>query len=190
MDQFEEYQNLWQSQELDTIKLSEIVEKLNKIESKNRVEILIVNISFPLTLVILYFLMPPGQIFYQIGFFILAVAMAGMFILFHRNRYGKSVELMGDNITFIENQISKLKMRVRIASVYMRIYTAALIIAVNVAYIASFAGAGRADRIWIHVGVSAAIFVFQEILIRRKLRKYQNEFPPLIDHLEGLKSMV
>lgn len=187
-DQLEEYQQLWQSQPIDTTEISEVLKKLNKIESKNRLEMRIVNVSFPLTIGLLYFLMPlKDQFLYQLGFGIIVLAMLIMFILFHRNRFGKSVELLGDNKSFLSNQMDKLKSRIRITAVYMRMYTIALIIAINVAYLAAFDGMHIGYRISIHIGISIALLVFQEFMIRRKLRKYQTEYVPLIDHLERMK---
>ena len=187
-DQLEEYQKLWQSQATDTIGTLEMLKKLNQIESKNRREMVILHVSFPLTLGILYFLMPlKGQPVYQLGFGIITLAMFLMLILLHRNRYGKSVEMLGDNRAFLTNQVNKLRARIRITSVYMRIYTAAIIIAINVVYFAVFDGMHSGYRLAIHVGISVVLLVFQEFMIRRKLRKYKTEYVPLIDHLERMQ---
>lgn len=189
-DQLEEYQKLWQSQPIDTIGTLDMIKKLNQIESKNRLEMIILYVSFPLTVGLLYFLMPlRGQLVYQVGFGIITMAMLLMLILFHRNRYGKSVEILEDNRAFLTNQANKLKARIRIASVYMRIYTAAIIIAINVVYFAAFDGMHTGYRLAIHVGISVVLLVFQEYMIRRKLRKYETEYVPLIDHLERMQDM-
>ncbi len=185
---FNDIQQLWQSQKADKFDLSSLVAGLKKTEEKQKRERISIVIITPTTLAFLFAVMPWGES--KAILFSLLVIAAAMFwvgwLIFSSAVKPSDDSESFSNREYIKTQLGKLRQRYKIAGKYMYFYAFLLGVAINVAYFVLLAPLSDAIRLGTHVGLTAMIFAVMHFSIKRRIRKYDQTLKPMIGQLEKL----
>lgn len=185
---FNDIQQLWQSQKASNFDLTGLIEGLKKTEQKQRREKISIAIITPATLVFLFIFMP-WQESKAILLSLLVIAAAMIWVGWMSF---SSVVKPSDNSDsfsnkeYLSTQLEKLRQRYKIAGKYMYFYAFLLAGAINVAYFVLLAPLSNVIRIGAHVGLTLMIFVFMHFSIKRRIKKYDKTLKPMMELLEAL----
>lgn len=185
---FNDIQQLWQSQKASDFDLNNLIEGLKKTEQKQRREKISIAIITPATLVFLFIFMP-WQESQAILLSLLVIAVAMIWVAWLS--FSSVVKPSDDSDSFsnkeyLKIQLEKLRQRYKIAGKYMYFYALLLALALNVAYFVLLAPFSVGIRIAIHLGLTLLIFGFMHFSIRRRIKKYDKTLKPMMEQLEKL----
>jgi hypothetical protein len=185
---FNDIQQLWQSQKADNFDLSSLIEGLKKTEKRQKRERIGISIITPLTIGFLFLVMPWKESQpILLSLLVIAVAMIGVAGLSFSSLVKPSDN--SDSFTnreYLKTQLEKLKFRYKIAGKYMYFYAFLLAIALNVAYFVLLAPFSDTIRFATHAGLTIMIFVAMHISIRMRIKKYDKTLKPMMEQLEKL----
>ena len=185
---FNDIQQLWQSQKADKFDLSSLIEGLKKTEKRQKRERIGISIITPLTLGFLFWVMPWRESQpILLSLLVIAVAMIGVAGLSFSSLVKPSDN--SDSFTnreYLKTQLEKLKFRYKIAGKYMYFYAFLLAVALNVAYFILLAPFSDTIRFATHAGLTIMIFVAMHISIRMRIKKYDKTLKPIMEQLEKL----
>jgi|GEM_PF-701448 len=185
---FNDIQQLWQSQKASNFDLQGLISGLKKTEEKQRKERIAIAIITPSTLVFLFTVMPWGEskaIF--LSLLVIAVAMLWVGWLSFSSALKPSDDSDSfSNKEYVQTQLAKLKQRYKIAGSYMYFYAFLLAVAINVAYFVLLEPLSATIRISAHLGISVMMFVVMLISIRRRIKKYDQTLKPIMEQLEKI----
>lgn len=185
------WKNLWKEEKSTPLDVSKLINLLNKIERKGKVERIILAITILITLVLLVTLLPVfSNKYYFASIVLIALGMIMILIQFYRTKYNlinKDADL--NNRKYIETLIDKLKQRMLITSKYMWVYTFLLILGLNIGYVDILKNFDLSilARISIHIIISGVMFFIMYYAIEKRKKKNNNGILPLIEFLENLK---
>lgn len=185
---FDQLQKLWQNQTEGDLDVSHLLSGLKKTEAKQRRELIALLICTPLTVGILFWLMPWREsLAIAISLCIIAFAMLGILALILRSKLTKndSSETL-NNTEYLTIQIKKLKRQYTIARKHMYSYTLLLLLALNLGYFVILEPFSDPIRISIHVVLSLIIATFMHWQIRKKVKKYDQDLKPMIEQMEKI----
>ncbi|SEG17140.1 hypothetical protein [Algoriphagus boritolerans] len=185
---FNDIQQLWQSQKAENFDLASLIEGLKKTEVKQKRERIAIAIITPATLVFLFIFMPWQESkAILLSLLVIAVAMIGVGILSFSSRISPSDDSENfSNKEYLKSQFEKLKFRYKIAGKYMYYYAFLLAVALNVAYFVLLAPFSDLIRILTHTGLTVMIFGIMHFSIKRRLKKYDKSLQPMMKQLEKL----
>ncbi|MEL6864093.1 MAG: hypothetical protein AAFP19_06730 [Bacteroidota bacterium] len=188
-DEFKDWQQLWQDQPTSPKDLKIMIQQLNKIERKNRLERIVLVLSFPLTIALLLSVLPVlSSPYYLAAIVLISVAMLMIIWQSYRMRFAPlSEDQQFDNRQFLETQIQKLKIKIKLTSTYMWIYAILLISGINIGYLEALAPMSPMMRIGLHLFVTVTMLLGMYFGIRHRLKKYQTDLIPLVQQLELIK---
>ena len=185
------WQNLWNEEKSTSFDVNKLIQQLNKIEQKGKLERIALLITFPLTIIILAIMLPVFSNIYYLLFIILIGI--GMLMLLLQSFRSKNNVIENDselsNRKYIETLIVKLKERMLMTSRYMWIYAFLLISGLNIGYIDilekfNLPLSARIITHFILTGVMCYLFYYG---ISKRKKKHKKEILPLIKLLENLK---
>jgi len=122
---------------------------------------------------------------------LIAMAMIMMiYQLFRSKSTTKASNSALDNTSYIEETITKLKIKMKTTSRHLWIYTFFVISAINVGYIEilKLMEISLEARILIHVMISLFLFLGMYFSVRARKKKHNIEVVPLIEILESMKA--
>lgn len=185
---FNDIQQLWQSQKTDDFDLRGLIDGLKKTEIKQRREKISIAIITPATLIFLFIFMP-WQESKAILLSLLVIAVAMIWVAWLS--FSSVVKPSDDSDSFsnreyLKIQLEKLRQRYTIAGKHMYFYAVLLTVALNIAYFVLLAPLSGGIRIAIHVGLTLMILGFMHFSIRRRIRKYDKTLKPMMEQLEKL----
>lgn len=187
---FNDIQQLWQSQKADKFDLSSLIDGLKKTEKRQKRERIIIAIITPLTLGFLFWVMPWRESQpILLSLLVIAVAMIGVAGLSFSSLVKPSDN--SDSFTnkeYLITQLEKLKFRYKIAGKYMYFYAFLLAVALNVAYFVLLEPFSDTIRFSTHAGLTIMIIVAMHISIRIRIKKYDKTLKPMMEQLEKLLS--
>lgn len=185
---FNDIQQLWQSQKASSFDLQGLISGLKKTEEKQRKERVAIAIITPSTLVFLFTVMPWGESkAILMSLLVIAAAMIWVAWLSFSSALKPSDDSESfSNIAYIETQLAKLNQRYKIAGTYMYFYAFLLAVAINVAYFVLLEPLSAAIRISIHFGLTIMMFAVMHISIRRRIKKYDQTLKPIMKQLEKM----
>jgi uncharacterized membrane protein HdeD (DUF308 family) len=185
---FNDIQQLWQSQKASNFDLQGLISGLKKTEEKQRKERIAIAIITPSTLVFLFTVMPWGESkAILLSLLVIATAMLWVGWLSFSSALRPSEDSESfSNKAYIETQLDKLKQRYRIAGIYMYFYAFLLAVAINVAYFVLLEPLSATIRISAHLGLTVMMFGVMHISIRRRIKKYDQTLKPIMEQLEKL----
>ena len=186
---FSDIQQLWQSQKAKELDLNLLMQQMNKVEKKQKLEWMLVLILTPTTIVFLAFVLPlKDSILGSLSLILIGLGMGWVIYLSSKSKLSAQNDPeVFSNQEFIKSQIKKLSLRNRIIRKHMISYGLILILAINLGYLAVLEPLSPGFRISAHLGASLMIVVIMLITIRRKSKKYDQELKPII---ESLKQML
>jgi hypothetical protein len=185
---FNDIQQLWQSQKADNFDLQSLITGLKKTEAKQRKERIAIAILTPSTLIFLFTVMPWGESnAILLSLLVIAAAMIWVVWLSFSSALKPSDDSESfSNKEYIQTQLSKLKQRYKIAGTYMYFYAFLLAVAINVAYFVLLEPLSNTIRLSIHLGLTAMMFAVMHLGIRRRIKKYDQTLKPIMEQLETL----
>lgn len=189
-DELKELQDLWQGQKASPRDIQELIGELNGLEAKLRKEKRKLLVLFPTTMLVLIALLAilPKAPLYIAGISLIGLAMLMVLFLSYRNSFPPvSQQQDMSNEVFLQETIDKLMARKLLTSRYMWIYTALLVLGLNIGYIDVLSEAGLTFRILGHGFVSIFLPIGNYFAIKKRMAKYEEELDPLIEQLESLK---
>ncbi|HSF56142.1 MAG TPA: hypothetical protein VLA71_20470 [Algoriphagus sp.] len=189
---FNDIQQLWQSQKAGSFDLMGLIEGLKKTEEKQKRERVFIAIITPATLSFLFWVMPWGESkAILLSLLVIAAAMLWVGWLSFSSKVSPSDDSESfSNREYIKTQLEKLRQRYRIAGKYMYFYAFFLAVAINVAYFVLLAPLSDTIRISAHVGLTVMIFIMMHISIRMRLKKYDKTLKPMMEQLEKLLTEI
>lgn len=187
---FNDIQQLWQSQKIENFDLNSLIEGLKKTEQKQKRERISIAIITPATLIFLFIVMPWGES-KAILMSLLLIAAAMLWVGWMS--FSSVLKPSDDsdsysNKEYLKTQLEKLKYRYKIAGKYMYFYAGLLAVALNVAYFVLLAPFPANIRIASHAGLTVMIFVMMHISIKYRIKKYDKTLKPMMEQLEKLIS--
>ncbi|GAB2485185.1 hypothetical protein [Algoriphagus taiwanensis] len=189
---FNDIQQLWQSQKAKDFDIQGLISGLKKTEQKQRKERISIAIITPVTLAFLFIAMPWAES-KAILFSLLVIAVAMLWVVWLSF---KSTLMPSDNSEslsnqkYLETQLAKLRQRYKIAGTYMYYYALLLAIALNVSYYVLLAPFSLEMRIAVHLALTLIIMVMMNFSIKRRLKKYDRTIKPIMEELERLLSDI
>lgn len=188
-DEFKDWQALWQDQPTSPKDLKIMIQQLNKIERRDKIERIILLLSFPVTIALLLSVLPVlSSPYYLAAIVLISVAMLMVIWQSYRMRFAPlSEDQQFDNKQFLETQIQKLKIKIKLTATYMWVYAGLLISAINIGYLEALAPMTPMMRISLHLLVTITMLLGMYFGIRNRLKKYQTDLIPLVQQLEAMK---
>lgn len=185
---FNDIQQLWQSQKAESFDLSGLIEGLKKTEQKQKRERISITVITPVTLAFLFYFMPWQESnLILVSLIVIAVAMIWVGWLSFSSMLKPSDNSESfSNKKYIKSQLDKLRQRYKIASRYMYFYAFLLAAAINVGYFVLLAPLSDTIRISAHVGVTLMIFAIIHFTVKMRIKKYNKTLRPLMEQLEKL----
>lgn len=185
---FNDIQQLWQSQKASNFDLQGLISGLKKTEEKQRKERIAIAIITPSTLVFLFTVMPWGE---SKAIFLSLLVIAAAMLWVGWLSFSSALKPSDDSDSFsnkeyVQTQLAKLKQRYKIAGSYMYFYAFLLAVAINVAYFVLLEPLSATIRISAHLGISVMMFVVMLISIRRRIKKYDQTLKPIMEQLEKI----
>lgn len=189
---FNEIQQLWQSQKAGSFDLRGLIDGLKKTEEKQRKERIAITIITPATLLFLFLVMPWGEsIAILLSLLVIAAAMLWVAWLSFSSKVSPSDDSESfSNQEYIQTQLSQLRQRYKIAGTYMYFYAFLLAVALNVVYFVLLEPLSDTIRISVHAGLTVIIFVAMHFSIKRRIKKYDKTLKPMMEQLEKLLSEI
>ncbi|MCU0399757.1 MAG: hypothetical protein MUE75_01935 [Algoriphagus sp.] len=185
---FNDIQQLWQSQKANNFDIQGLISGLKKTEEKQRKERIAITIITPTTLTFLFMVMPWGESkAILLSLLVIAVAMLWVaWLSFSSTLKPSDNSDSFSNKEYVQTQLTKLKQRYKIAGTYMYFYAFLLAVAINVAYFVLLEPLSVTIRISTHVGLTVMMFVVMHISIRRRIKKYDQTLKPIMEQLEKM----
>ncbi len=185
---FNDIQQLWQSQKADNFDLNSLVEGLKKTEKKQKRETIAVAIITPLTLIALFWVMPWRESQpILLSLVMIAIAMIGVAWLSFSSLVKPSDHSESfTNREYLKIQLKKLNLRYKIAGKYMYIYAFLLALALNISYFVLLEPFSDTIRITTHSILTIVILGVMHFTIKMRIKKYDKTLKPMIEQLEKL----
>jgi len=182
------WKNLWDEKKSNSIDLDILIPKINQIEKKNKKESIFLLIVFPLTILILAFLLPVVKsVYYLLAICSIAAGMLLILIQLYRGKIRQGAkEDISSNQDFMKATIKSLHKKRLMTSRYMRIYTVLFLSGINLGYIEIIGSLNVVSRILMHSAISVAILLFMYFSIRKRINKNNQKMSHLIDELNSL----
>lgn len=189
---FNDIQQLWQSQKASEFDLTGLIQKMKATEKKQKMEWMIGLICTPITIMILIYVLPlKDSILGIITLFIISLGMAWVIWLNSKSllRKVENSELYNQR-DYLEEQLKKLNFRGKIIQKHMITYGVLLAVAINLGYLAVLEPLSWQARIGAHLGATLFIAAIMWFTLKRKSEKFESESRPMIRQLEKLLDEV
>ncbi|CAM1343007.1 hypothetical protein [Tenacibaculum amylolyticum] len=188
--EFTQWQNLWKQKAASPLDIEKLIDSLNQMEKKGKLERIILLIAIIGTFVLLAILLPILSNFYYATSFSL-IGFGMLLILFQV--YKSKLPVIQNNIeltnhAYVQTLIKKLTRKMRITSIYMWIYTFLLISGMNIGYIEILQNfeATFSIKVLVHLLLSSVLLFGMYYSIQKRKQKNTAEIAPLIQLLESL----
>jgi hypothetical protein len=185
---FNEIQQLWQSQKANDFDLSGLIQKMKATEKKQKMEWMIGLVCTPLTIAFLVFVLPlKDSLLGILTLAIISLAMAWVIWLNSKSLLRTVDDSESYNQRkFVEDQLQKLNLRGKIIKKHMITYGILLAIAINLAYLEILSPLSLEYRIAAHLGATLFVAGIMWVTLRKKKSKFEAESQPIIRQLEKL----
>lgn len=185
---FNDIQQLWQSQKATNFDLNALIQSLKQTEKSQRRERICIVLCTPATVAFLFWVMPWRE---SQAILLSLILIAGIMIWATWLSYSSRVKPADStesfsNREYLATQIRQLKYRYRIAQRHMYTYAAVLSLALNISYFVLLAPLQAWTRVLIHLALTLAVMGFMHWSLRKRLKKYDRTLKPTIRVLEDL----
>ncbi|TDQ18857.1 hypothetical protein DFQ04_0667 [Algoriphagus boseongensis] len=187
---FNDIQQLWQSQKATNFDLSGLIQQMKATEKKQKMEWMIGLICTPITIVILTFVLPlKDSVFGLLALLLISLGM-GWVIWLNSKSLLRKVENsdLYNQRDYLEEHIQKLKLRGKIIQKHMITYGVLLAVAINLGYLAVLAPLSLQARLSAHIGATLLIAFVMWFTLRKKRKAFEKNSQPIIESLEKLLS--
>lgn len=189
-NELKEWQDLWQDQKLTHPDARDVIQRLAKVDRRDKIERWILVLVFPLTIFLLFSVLPNwDSIYYLIGISLMAIGMLMIIYLNFKNKFDKMPDVAVLNSkSFLKSQIEKLNAKIRITSKYMWVYAFFILAGINVAYLEALSPLSIPIRLAMHFFVTIPMIIGMYFGIKGRMKKYEKDVKPLIRDLRILES--
>lgn len=187
---FNDIQELWQSQKAGNFDLTGLIEQMKATEKKQKREWILGLVSVPFTLAVLVYALPlKDSLLGVLTLLIIALGMVWVIWLNSKSLL-KSVENSEayNQKDYVAEQIQKLELRGEIIQKHMITYGVLLALAINLGYLAVLAPLSLETRLAAHLGATLFIAVLMWFTLKRKRKTFEKESGPMIRQLEKILS--
>lgn len=187
---FNDIQQLWQSQKAENFDLAGLIHQMKAAESKQKREWIIGLICTPITIAILVYALPlKDSILGVLTLLLIASLMAWVLWLNSKAllKPTENAEVYSQK-DFVEEQLTKLRLRGQIIQKHMVTYGILLAVAINLGYLAVLYPLSWELRLTAHLGATLFIAVIMWFTLKKKRKSFESQSQPMIQQLEKLLS--
>lgn len=185
-DEINEWQRLWEQQDVPAVDPNSLIEKFTKVERRYRRGRWGLALSFLLTTLILIWLAAfTTDLWTTAGAGLMLAAMLMILFLYFRAKLAPLVGTESLNSqAYVKAQIEGLKRQGKISTYYMIIYAVLLIAGINLTYFSTLALVDWPVRLGLQLGTSILLSLGFYVSIRKAKGKHKKEIEPLIEALQ------
>jgi len=183
------WQNLWKTTLATPVDLNGLINHLNIIARKGKIERAALMTIVPITLIVLSTVLAIfSNVYYLISIILIGLGMLMILIQSYRSKHNKVDETMLSQPKNVANLIDKLQERKLTTSRYMWLYAFLLIAGLNIGYIAILEQfqLPLLGKIAVHVMLTAILFYIMYYNIKKRVQQNEQEITPLIKLLEDM----
>lgn len=189
---FNDIQQLWQSQKASNFDLGGLIQQMKATERKQKMEWIIGLACTPITIIVLVYALPlKDSLLGVLTLLIISFGMAWVLWLNSKSllRQVEDSELYNQR-DYLKEQLQKLNLRGKIIQKHMITYGVLLAVAINLGYLAVLEPLSLHLRLAAHLGATLFIAVIMWFTLKRKSKKFEAESRPMIRQLEKLLNTV
>ncbi|MBA4299894.1 hypothetical protein SAMN03080617_04091 [Algoriphagus alkaliphilus] len=185
---FNDIQQLWQSQKADNFDLAELIQQMKATEKKQKLEWILGLACTPLTIAFLVYVLPlKDSVLGILTLVIISIAMAWVIWLNSKSLLKKVEDSESySQRNYVEDQLRKLNLRGKIIQKHMITYGVLLAVAINLGYLEVLAPLALQYRLVAHLGATLFVAGIMWFTLRKKKSKFETESQPMIRQLEKL----
>lgn len=185
---FNDIQQLWQSQKAVNFDLSGLIQQMKATEKKQKREWILGLVCVPFTIAILVYALPlKDSLLGVLTLVIIAFGMAWVIWLNSKSLLKSVVDSEAySQKDYLAEQIKKLQLRGKIIQKHMITYGILLAVAINLGYLAVLEPLSWEVRLAAHLGATLFIAVIMWFTLKRKRKTFESESGPMIRQLEKL----
>jgi hypothetical protein len=185
---FNDIQQLWQSQKASDFDLDGLIQQMKATEKKQKLEWIIGLACTPITILILVLVLPlEDSILGILTLVLISFGMAWIIWLNSKSLLKKVEDSESySQRNYVEDQLRKLNLRGKIIQKHMITYGVLLALAINLGYLEVLSPLELKFRLMAHIGATLFIAGIMWFTLRKKRRTFEKESRPMITQLEKL----
>jgi len=185
---FNDIQQLWQSQKADNLDLTGLIQQMKATEKKQKKEWMIGLACTPITILILVLVLPlKDSILGILTLVLISFGMAWVIWLNSKSLLKKVEDSESySQRNYVEDQLRKLNLRGKIIQKHMITYGVLLAVAINLGYLEVLSPLALQFRLLAHLGATLFVAGIMWFTLRKKKSKFETESQPMIRQLEKL----
>ncbi len=185
---FNDIQQLWQSQKAQNFDLAALIQQMKAAESKQKREWMIGLVCTPITIAIVVYALPLKDSLLGVLTLLIIASIMAWVLWLNSKALLKSAENSEaySQKDYVEEQLTKLRLRGRIIQKHMITYGILLAVAINLGYLAVLAPVSWEFRIAAHLGATLFIAGMMWFTLKKKRKSFESQSRPMIQQLEKL----
>lgn len=185
---FNDIQQLWQSQKASNFDLGGLIQQLKATEKKQKMEWIIGLACTPITIIILVYALPlKDSVLGILTLLIISFGMAWVIWLNSKSLLKKVEDSESySQRNYVEDQLRKLNLRGKIIQKHMITYGVLLALAINLGYLEVLSPLELKYRLMAHLGATLFVAGIMWFTLRKKRKTFEKESRPMINQLEKL----
>lgn len=185
---FNDIQQLWQSQKASNFDLGGLIKQMKATEKKQKMEWIIGLACTPITILILVLVLPlKDSILGILTLVLISLGMAWVIWLNSKSLLKKVEDSESySQRNYVEDQLRKLNLRGKIIQKHMITYGVLLALAINLGYLEVLSPLELKFRLMAHIGATLFVAGIMWFTLRKKRRTFEKESRPMIKQLEKL----
>jgi hypothetical protein len=189
---FNDIQQLWQSQKASEFDLTGLIQQMKATEKKQKLEWIIGLACTPITIIILVYALPlKDSLLGILTLLIISFGMAWVIWLNSKSLLKKVEDSESySQRNYVEDQLRKLNLRGKIIQKHMITYGVLLAVAINLGYLEVLSPLELKFRLLAHIGATLFVAGIMWYTLRKKRKTFEKESRPMIMQLEKLLDEV
>lgn len=185
---FNDIQQLWQSQKASNFDLGGLIHQMKATEKKQKMEWIIGLACTPITILILVLVLPlEDSILGILTLVLISLGMAWVIWLNSKSLLKKVEDSESySQRNYVEDQLRKLNLRGKIIQKHMIAYGVLLALAINLGYLEVLSPLELKFRLIAHIGATLFVAGIMWFTLKKKRKTFEKESRPMITQLEKL----
>jgi len=185
---FNDIQQLWQSQKAENFDLSGLIQQMKATEKKQKREWILGLVCLPPTMAVLVYALPLKDSLLGVLTLIIIASIMAWVLWLNSKALLNPVENSEaySQKDYVEEQLTKLRLRGRIIQKHMITYGVLLALAINLGYLAVLEPLSWEFRLAAHLGATLFVFGIMWFTLKRKRKTFERESEPMIQQLEKI----
>jgi hypothetical protein len=187
---FNDIQQLWQSQKAENFDLTGLIQQLKATEKKQKREWILGLVCLPPTMAVLVYALPLKDSLLGVLTLLIIASIMAWALWLNSKALLKPVENSEaySQKAYVEEQLTKLRLRGRIIQKHMITYGVLLALAINLGYLAVLEPLSWEFRLAAHLGATLFVFGIMWFTLKKKRKTFEKESGPVIRQLEKIVS--